>query len=179
VRGIEARISWMADEMLAITYSLAGDIKRLLIPLSRPPRRADYLWQHTCFEAFVSVKGKPEYSEFNFSPSGEWAAYHFRRYRDGAPLEVGALAPRIAARRADDCFDLDAAIHLDCLPMTAHNGSLHLGLSAVIEEDNGALSYWSLKHPPGKPDFHHPDNFVLQIERPAMAMANKGTTEKQ
>jgi hypothetical protein len=38
-----------------------------------------------------------------------------------------------------------------------------LGLSAVIEEMNGRLSYWALAHPPGKPDFHHADCFALEL----------------
>jgi hypothetical protein len=37
-----------------------------------------------------------------------------------------------------------------------------LGLTAVVEEENGRLSYWALKHPPGKPDFHSPEGFVLE-----------------
>jgi hypothetical protein len=41
-----------------------------------------------------------------------------------------------------------------------------LGLSAVVEEKNGVLSCWPLKHPPGKPDFHHPDAFALELGLP-------------
>jgi hypothetical protein len=37
----------------------------------------------------------------------------------------------------------------------------------VIEENDGMLSYWSLKHPPGNPDFHHPDSFALELESAA------------
>jgi hypothetical protein len=166
--GIEARVSWTDAGALALDYVLKGNIARLRIPPLRPPRRADDLWQHTCFEAFVSVKGKPEYCEFNFSPSGEWAAYSFRRYRDGAPLENADLAPKIAARNADDHLHLHATIHLHRLPMILHNTGLRLGLSAVIEEENGILSYWALKHPPGKPDFHHADGFTLEVEPPEM-----------
>jgi hypothetical protein len=40
---------------------------------------------------------------------------------------------------------------------------LRLGLSAVIEENDGTISYWALKHLPGKPDFHHPDSFALEL----------------
>ena len=29
----------------------------------------------------------PAYREFNFSPSGEWAVYDFRSYRNGGVLE--------------------------------------------------------------------------------------------
>jgi len=40
---------------------------------------------------------------------------------------------------------------------------LKLALSAVVEDDSGRLAYWALKHAPGKPDFHHPDGFVLEL----------------
>jgi hypothetical protein len=38
-----------------------------------------------------------------------------------------------------------------------------LGVSAVIEESDGAKSYWALKHAPGKPDFHHADSFAYEL----------------
>ncbi|HET9510952.1 MAG TPA: hypothetical protein VFO80_07330, partial [Sphingomonas sp.] len=46
-------------------------------------------------------------------------------------------------------------------------GSAHVALTAVIEETDGTKSYWSLAHPPGAPDFHHPDCFALKV--PAVA----------
>ena len=52
---------------------------------------------------------------------------------------------------------------------------LRLGLSAVIEDDSGKLSYWALKHPSGKPDFHHPDTFVLEIAPPNGEVTGKET----
>jgi hypothetical protein len=40
----------------------------------------------------------------------------------------------------------------------------HLGLSAIIEEKEGAKSYWALAHPTGeKPDFHQADCFVGRL----------------
>ncbi len=44
-----------------------------------------------------------------------------------------------------------------------------LALSAVIEETDGTKSYWALRHPPGAPDFHHPDCFALTLEAPPPA----------
>jgi hypothetical protein len=41
--------------------------------------------------------------------------------------------------------------------------ALRLALAAVIEERRGRLSYWGLAHPPGKPDFHHPENFLVRL----------------
>ena len=42
---------------------------------------------------------------------------------------------------------------------------LRLGLSAVVEDVDGILSYWALRHPSGKPDFHHTDAFALQLDK--------------
>ncbi len=38
-----------------------------------------------------------------------------------------------------------------------------VSLAAVIEEDQGPISYWALAHPPGDPNFHHPDCFVARL----------------
>ena len=40
---------------------------------------------------------------------------------------------------------------------------LRVALCVVIEELDGALSYWALAHPAPRPDFHHPDGFALEI----------------
>lgn len=56
--------------------------------------RRDGLWNSTCFELFVLDPAGGAYLEFNFSPSGEWAAYQFDGYRAGMrDLEV--TAPQI------------------------------------------------------------------------------------
>lgn len=42
-----------------------------------------------------------------------------------------------------------------------------LGLSAVVEENDGTKSYWALAHPGRRPDFHHAESFVLELSEPA------------
>ncbi len=169
----------MQDNALIFTYALKADLTRLRIPPPSPPRRADHLWQHTCFEAFVSIKDKPEYYEFNFAPSGEWAAYSFQRYRDGTPLEDDKLAPRISVGSVADGLDLDAIVRLDRLPMISPHACLLLALSAVIEDQSAKLSYWALSHPPGKPDFHHPDSFALKLDSRMQETPNKPAMERR
>jgi hypothetical protein len=171
VRSIEAPVCWTPAGTLVLSFVLKGDISRLRIPPPRRPRRADLLWQHTCFEAFVAVKGKPEYYEFNFAPSGEWAAYAFRQYRDGAPIVDEELAPSIRVRTGES-FQLDAIVRLDRLPNIDTRSRLRLGLSAIIEENDGKLFYWALKHPVGKPDFHHPDASTLELDPPDVDAVN-------
>ncbi len=115
---------------------------------------------------FIAVKGEPRYYEFNFSPSGEWAAYAFRGYRDGGPIEDDDLHPEIVVRSAANSFELEALVRLGRLQAIKPQMPLWMGLSAVIEENDGTLSYWALKHPSGKPDFHHPDSFALELALP-------------
>jgi hypothetical protein len=164
VQEIEARAGWTQDNALIFTYALKADLTRLRIPPPRPPRKANHLWQHTCFEAFISVKGKSDYYELNFAPSGEWAAYSFQRYRVGTPFDDNELAPRMTVRNVADRLVLGTIVRLDHLPAIPPHTCLQLALCAVIEDENGTLSYWALKHPPGKPDFHHPDAFALGLK---------------
>ena len=58
---------------------------------------------------------------------------------------------------------LDAIIQLDSLSADYPRASLRLGLSAVIETIDG-FSYWALRHPIDKPDFHNADGFALPLE---------------
>ena len=156
LRGIHATATRNADGSLLVTYRIEGDLDRVRIPPPRLPRVADHLWEHTCCELFIADATGPGYQEFNFSPSGEWAAFRFSRYREGASL--AARDPKIGNARAAGVLDLTAHIELN------QKGKLRIGLCAVIEEIDGARSYWALRHAPGKPDFHHRDAFALELD---------------
>ncbi len=142
---------------LALRYVVEGNIAEVRLPPTSASVRADELWRHTCFEAFIRVPDGEGYAEFNFAPSTQWAAYCFDGYRDGmrdAPL----AAPRIDARAGNESYELSVLLRAPSL-----RGALRLALSTVIEETSGEKSYWALAHPPGKPDFHHADGFVLEL----------------
>jgi hypothetical protein len=168
IRAIDVVVDGTADGITTLAFALAGDLSAVRIPETRPSRRVDGLWRHTCFEAFVMAGEGPGYREFNFSPSGEWAVYAFRGYRDGGE-PAGESAPGIAARRTGDRLALEAAIPPECLPP---GGALRLGLSAVVEEADGVLSYWALRHPAGPPDFHPADASALPLVLPTMLDSN-------
>ena len=163
VRRVAATLWKSNSGALGLTYALEGDLARLRIPLQGPARRGDKLWQHACFEVFIGVAGSKEYHEFNFAPSGEWAAYAFRRYRVGAPL-AQAVDPHILVRAGEHRLELDAVVPFLSLPTAKPHERLRVGISAVVEDETGLLSYWALRHPPGRPDFHHPDAFALELE---------------
>ncbi|HXV47604.1 MAG TPA: DOMON-like domain-containing protein [Candidatus Binatia bacterium] len=166
VREIEVTLAWSEAHALVVTYRLSADTRQLCIPDSAGSRRVNGLWQHTCFEVFVRVKDSPAYYEFNFSPSGEWAAYGFRAYRDGGPLDDAVGAPDISVQTFPDQLKLAAAIRLAQFLSVQPGMLLRLGLSAVVEASDGTLSYWALNHPAAKPDFHHPDSFALVLAVP-------------
>jgi hypothetical protein len=72
-------------------------------------------------------------------------------------------APAIEVRSGPDSYTLQVSLELDCLPDLSRQASWRLGLSALIEDRSGGMSYWALAHPPGKPDFHHTDSFALEF----------------
>jgi hypothetical protein len=151
--------------ILVFQYSLHADMSRVRVPPSGAGARADALWKHTCFEAFVAAAGAPGYHEFNFSPSLDWAIYRFSDYREGmSPAEIGRV-PEISVRRGDDGLELLSAVRLGYLADLCDARHLRIAVAAVIEDQNGRLSYWGLRHPPGKPDFHHPNGFALEVVR--------------
>jgi len=166
IQRIEAKVDGSQSGALAFSYTLIADMNQLLIPVAAAARRADDLWRHTCFEAFIGMKDGGAYYEFNFSPSRQWAAYRFRAYRDGGPLNAEAVAPDIFVEQAADRLRLAATVRLDRLLVIQPGTSLRIGLAAVIEAADGSLSYWALNHPADKPDFHHPDSFALELALP-------------
>ena len=150
MRSLEVEIGGALD----LRYILDGDLSRIRTRPLSAPRRVDELWKSTCFEAFVG-EASGSYREFNFSPSTEWAGYNFSGYRAGmAPVDK-EWTPSLRIHRKEHRFELEASLRV-VLP-------LRLALAAVIEETDGALSYWALKHPSDKPDFHHPDSFTLEL----------------
>lgn len=123
--------------------------------------RADGLWKTTCFEAFA-MKADGSYVEFNFSPSGRWAAYEFSSYRENMANAPGP-APTLTMSQSEQALEFTATFDLGSY--VAHWPD-RFGLCAVIETRDGAKSFWSLAHPEGRPDFHHKDCFALSLPAP-------------
>jgi hypothetical protein len=165
VAGIAVEVRMLSATTLACSYSLHGDVGRVRLA-GRGTGTTGNLWQHTCFEAFLAAPGVPGYYEFNFSPTLSWAAYWFSDYRDGkAPANL-AHAPGLQVKRSAERLELMATVHLTGLASLSEGGPLRIGLAAVVEDQRGRLSYWALEHPPGKPDFHHPDSFAIELRAP-------------
>ena len=162
VEQLSVAVSREAGGVLRLHYRLSGELSSLVIPDAQPPQRTDGLWRRTCFEAFVGAAGA-EYREFNFSPSGSWAAYRFSAYRTGMLPLAAVAAPVMSRKSAARCFELEVMLDAAWLASLQSPAALRLGLAAVIEDRAGVLSYWALKHPVEKPDFHHADSLVVAL----------------
>jgi hypothetical protein len=139
-----------------IWFGVAAPTSRFAMPRSDEPSRTDGLWQTTCFEAFLRQQGDERYREWNFAPSGDWAAYDFSAYRKGMEqADIGA--PYIRLEDNFTWFALGATIAVEA------DAQWDFGASVVLEEADGAKSYWALAHPAEKPDFHHPDCFAAKL----------------
>ncbi len=153
----------LIDDGIHLVYAISGDTSCLRIPPTTTPGPADGLWQHTCLEAFVAAEGDEAYREFNFSPSGQWAAYRFAGERQRDTSSAPDLPePVMQLTVTPTLLKLDVQLPLAALP--SHR--LELALCAVLEEHNGRLSYWALQHPQARPDFHHSAGRSLRLALP-------------
>jgi len=160
--AIETEVASAPNGLFHFRYRAVGDLRKLRIPERTAPDRASRLWQHTCFELFITGSGA-SYFEFNFSPSTQWAAYKFDAYRQAMSALALPSAPRISFAVTPDTLVLDAAIDLQRLLDPQARSRPRMALAAVIEDRDGRLCYWALAHPDGEPDFHHRDGFIAGL----------------
>ena len=134
------------------------------------PSRRDELWKTTCLECFVAIglngAGAAAYEEFNFSPSGDWAAYRFESYRKGMKaeeVETPLLNARSSVRKDVLSFEIDFSLSVEFAEFFER--PLALSLSAVmLETSDPQPFYWALSHAGLKPDFHLRESFSLELE---------------
>ena len=146
-----------ATATVNIWFGIGAPASRFVIPGPAEPERANELWQSTCLEAFLRRSEGEEYREWNFAPSGQWAAYDFTGYREGMANAEIASPPYIRMEDNLTWWTLGATIAVDV------GAQWDLNLSAILEEKDGTKSYWALMHPPEKPDFHAPDCFAAKL----------------
>ena len=143
-----------------IWFCIGAPASRFVLPETidgEEPKRAEELWKTTCFEAFLRGQDAKSYREWNFAPSGNWAAYDFPKYRkDRSDADVAP--PYIRVEDNLTWWAIGVTIAADAEIDWA------LGLSAVLEEKDGTKSYWALAHGEGdKPDFHDPACFAAHL----------------
>jgi hypothetical protein len=156
VDEVVAEIGVESPGVLAVCWRVVGEIGALRVPERRlGPER---LWEHTCLELFVAPGPGEAYVEWNFSPTGQVATFAFSSYRVRASVEESQdAAVRVAVASAELRVDGRVRLPDGCGDAT------RLGLTAVLEDAAGGLSYFAVHHPCEKPDFHHRGGFVVAL----------------
>jgi len=150
--------------LLFIRYSVQGDIEDIRLPVrSESPARKDDLWKATCFEFFLAVKDRPEYWEFNLSPSGHWNVYAMDAYRQVNMREEVAFSELpFEFTKTSDELALDVAVNPSWLLRSERH--LQIGITAILKTADGSETYWALAHPGPQPDFHLKESFTQHYE---------------
>lgn len=157
VHSLHATLQRLDGQRWRVDFDLRAPIAQLRVPSPAATARRDGLWQHLCGEAFFAGAG-PAYGEFNFSPSGEWAAYVFAGWRQlQAPADL-PLAPQV--RLLADAPDGLQWYAEFALPAVVAPAPTRVALCAVVETATGERSYWALAHGAPQPDFHREESFV-------------------
>jgi hypothetical protein len=148
-----------------LIYKFSSDTENLEIPeRQNHTSRKDLLWQETCFELFIKKRSSSEYLEWNFSPSGNWALYHFEEYRKN-PTKPQTLQPVIKTSYALESSKRNIRVEA-AIPSPAcifGSNQYLVTICAITKFKTGEYEFWSLYHPSDKPDFHDQKSFVLEV----------------
>lgn len=150
---------------LSISYALSGPMDELILPAPADMRvRKKGLWEETCFELFLGVKGSERYWEFNLSSSGHWNVYRFRSYRQGMQEEPAFTSLPFSVQLNSNSLLLSLALEVDkVIPPEEVSEVLQVGISTVIKTIDCKTTYWALVHPGPQPDFHSRDGFIVEL----------------
>jgi hypothetical protein len=139
--------------VIVVRYAIVGDHVR--IPAAGTTLDPERLWAHTCCELFVAPALGESYVEWNFSPSGQIARFEFSGYRTRIPAGPPVMASSVVTVEGG-ALRLDARVPLP-------SDAARMSITAVVEDTSGSLSYWAVRHPCERPDFHHPEGFALEL----------------
>jgi len=145
-----------------LRYRLSLAVPGLVLPPAADvPGRRHGLWRRTCAELFIGVPPDRGYLEWNLSPSGHWNLYRFDDYRAGGRESPEDVRPTLELTRTTTGAVVEGALPLG--PLRLERSRLVLGVCAVVETGDGALSHWAAHHPAERPDFHDRRGFVLDL----------------
>jgi len=160
ISSVDVDVELAPNGKLWMRYHVEGKLDKIELAAPHEPRRTDYLWKHTCFETFITRADQSNYIEFNFCPSKRWAAYQFSDYRENAGDLPMTAPPAIQSDAGNGHFAIEVEL---MLPEGWRNGEMLMGITTIIEEVSGNLSYWALKHPGETQEFHDRDCFIHKL----------------
>jgi hypothetical protein len=91
--------------------------------------------------------------------------YRFDDYRAGQRIETAyqQVSLDLSCTQALLVLNLHCPLPPALLQPLQSGAALELGLTAVLEQPGGELSYWALNHPGPEPDFHDRRGWSLRL----------------
>ncbi|MBC7712702.1 MAG: hypothetical protein H7177_05160 [Rhizobacter sp.] len=159
---IDSELNTTSDAVF-ISFKLTGALSRVDLGKGIPQHsRVMNLWEKTCFELFIK-NSEDHYLEFNFSPDFEWNCFHFEK-KKSPPVPYKKMEMVIF-----DILFSNEVVHVIVelkkimFPENFFATSMSAGITSVIKEKTGELSYWALSHKDTKPNFHQFESFKYKF----------------
>lgn len=153
---LHGNLQILSPDSFAVSFEWQDPEAEIQFAKSPEAGRHFNLWQQTCFELFIRPDQTGPYFEINVSPKGAWNVYQFQDYRAPQPPKEFPGAELLELEMKQN--RLTANFHLKGTNLS----NCQVSLCAVLFLSDGRSSYWSTRHAGRKPDFHHPDSFVVE-----------------
>lgn len=150
------------DDAFFVSYKLTGDLKSIDLGTEPHHARIIKLWEKTCFELFIKNK-KDQYMEFNFSPVFEWNAFFFDKKGDALQEFEKMASVKMDILHSMEVFKVIVEIKKSQFPEDFFTEGMSAGLTTVLKERAGRLSYWALSHEDQRPNFHDFKSFKYKF----------------
>lgn len=153
------------SESVYISYRIKKNLPLIDLGSSTPNKaRRVSLWEKTCFELFIKNKND-QYIEFNFSPNFEWNCFYFNKKGDALKEWEQMPRPETDILLSSEHFFLFVDIRKEFFPKGFFEigSELSAGITSVIKDTSGSMSYWALSHADTRPNFHHFDSFKYKF----------------
>jgi hypothetical protein len=145
---------------LFLVFELTDPHNEILWQAQKDINRQDYLWESTCFEAFIGAPHQSQYYELNLSPTRAWNLYRFTDYRT-----PNNMPPIAVLEHALIKFDVDGktiSVEIDLTALKLADIEIQLGLTAVIKASD-TLHYFAIRHPVLHADFHNQQGWAIRL----------------
>ena len=153
----------ITKESVFISYKLQGLLNTIDMGVGVPKHaRVIKLWEKTCFELFIK-DDQDSYLEFNFSPDFEWNCFYFEKKGDKLTEYKKMELVKFDILFSNEVVHIIVELQKKMFPDHFFEGKLAAGITSVLKEKNGNLSYWALSHNDTRPNFHHFDSFKYKF----------------
>lgn len=155
----QAKVERLHNQLM-FTFELFDPKNEVFWQQGSETRRQDFLWENTCFEAFISTPNQNKYFELNLSPSLAWNLYRFTGYR--TPNDMPPVAVTEHALIKSEVHDHTIHVVIDLNVLNLADQEITLGLTAVIKTAE-SVEYLALHHPQFEADFHDARGWTIRL----------------